>query len=87
MAINKDSLATLEFSINGLPYCNIAAHSSIDPSTLAYSIDGLVWYGYNGESAPVSGHIKSINGVAWEHVKSYNNVLQSHIKTAIGVEG
>lgn len=82
MAINS---STLEQSYDGSPFTRITAKVGIGNNTLELSYDGEPWWLH--EPPASTGHIKSINGVAWAHVKTYNGVAQAHIKTALGIEG
>lgn len=85
--MNKDNLLSLKVSNYSEIFCSVHSSNTYIPASLQVVNYGMVWYSYSGGAPPVSGHIKSINGVAWEHIKSYNGVEQSHIKTALGVEG
>ena len=71
-------IVTLEFSLNGSPFCKIATGDT-EANTLEYSLNGSPWWGiggYSGGVAPViTGNIKRILKVDWANVKTANKVI------------
>lgn len=85
--MNKDNLLSLKVSNYSEIFCSIHASNTYLSASLKVIDYNMEWYGYAGGVTPITGHIKSINGIDWEHVKSYCGIEQAHIKTALGVDG
>jgi hypothetical protein len=64
----------------------ILGSANVNINSLKYTYNVSPWWTYNVQLT-IAGHIKSINGVAWEHVAKYNSQANSHINKALGVEG
>lgn len=68
-------IVTLEFSLNGSPFCKIATGDT-EANTLEYSLNGSPWWGHSGGSQEIiiSGNVKRILKVDWPYVKTIINV-------------
>lgn len=80
----KEQVLQLKFALNGAPWCRVTS-GNINANGMQFKLNGAPWWGHSG--IVQTGHIKSINGIAWEHIKSYCGIDQAHIKSAMGVEG
>jgi len=74
----KTDVQTGQFSLNGSPWINVAANSSIDVNTLEFSLDGSPWNGV--EETGVTNIIKKVSTVLWTSIKKINGVSLANIK-------
>ena len=77
-------LESLQFSLDGSPWCRVTASNAINPDTLEYSLDGSPWWGM-GEGTPVAGHIKRACGIGRENIKKIGGINIENVKMAGGV--
>lgn len=81
---DKQTIQSLQYSLDGSPFCKVMAVSSSTADTLEYSLDGSPWWGVGG-GAPMAGHIKRVCGIGRENIKKIGGINIENVKMAGGV--
>jgi hypothetical protein len=77
--VDPDDIKTLQFSLDGSPWCNVAGNSSIDTDTMEFSLDGSPWWGHV-ETAIASQWNMYVGAASVEKIYHGSNELtQSYI--------
>lgn len=79
--MNKTTIQGLSISYFGDVFCYVHAKNTDNPSELAKSYFGDIWFGYSDDVTPIiTGNIKAILKVTTPYINRFIGVDMTHVE-------